>query len=162
MQGKWARACVQRMMETELAKVRRYGGVGGMAPPWGAHGHEAMDICRTISEVNGGASVSINTVTTFPTLNAEEKTTTASDQSIQPYALVQQLQPANVEAKQTWTPMVEDKPFEIRKATTEVSKDGAGFSHRYIVCNREAECHTPNQGFAEESGSATSPEYHNN
>ncbi|KAL4561881.1 hypothetical protein LXL04_034063 [Taraxacum kok-saghyz] len=43
VQGKWAeRACVQTMgsypseMETELAKVRRYGGVGGMAPPWSA------------------------------------------------------------------------------------------------------------------------------
>ncbi|KAL4582365.1 hypothetical protein LXL04_006912 [Taraxacum kok-saghyz] len=54
-------------------------------------------------------------------------------------ALVQQLQPVNVESKQTWTPMVEDKReyarkcgFEIRKATTEVSKDGASYSRRYI------------------------------
>ncbi|KAL4556701.1 hypothetical protein LXL04_034858 [Taraxacum kok-saghyz] len=76
---------------------------------------------------------------------------------------VQIAQPINVVAKQLWTPLVEEKPykgqqfasfesalsyykeygrkcgFEIHKATTEVSKSGGGYSHRYIVCNKEGE-----------------------
>ena len=68
-----------------------------------------------------------------------------------------------VKRQETWTPLVEVKPyvgqlfasfkeafgfykdyarkrgFEIRKATTEVSKTGLGYSRRYIVCNKEGE-----------------------
>ena len=68
-----------------------------------------------------------------------------------------------VQPPKTWTPCVEDKPykgqlfssfeeafgyykdyarksgFEIRKATTEISRNGSGYSRRYIVCNREGE-----------------------
>ncbi|KAL4565571.1 hypothetical protein LXL04_029673 [Taraxacum kok-saghyz] len=68
-----------------------------------------------------------------------------------------------VHPPQTWTPCVEHKPykgqlfpsfedafgfykeyarksgFEIRKATTEISRNGSGYSRRYIVCNREGE-----------------------
>ena len=80
-----------------------------------------------------------------------------------PNELVQICQPINVVAKQLWTPLVEEKPykgqqfasfesalayykeygrkcvFEVRKATTEVSKGGGGYSRRYIVCNKEGE-----------------------
>ncbi|KAL4566585.1 hypothetical protein LXL04_030703 [Taraxacum kok-saghyz] len=68
-----------------------------------------------------------------------------------------------VKRQETWTPLVEVKPyvgqlfgsfeeafgfykeyarksgFETRKATTEVSRNGSGYSRRYIVCNKEGE-----------------------
>ncbi|KAL4584580.1 hypothetical protein LXL04_010647 [Taraxacum kok-saghyz] len=101
----------------------------------GADGHEAIGMCRSILELSGGT----------------------------PNESVQISQPINVVAKRHWTPLVEEKPykvqqfasfesalayhkeygrkcgFEIRKATTDLSKGGGGYLRRYIVCNKESE-----------------------
>ncbi|KAL4582165.1 hypothetical protein LXL04_006707 [Taraxacum kok-saghyz] len=128
--------------------------------------HEAMEMNGGASVATFTSIETAGHATSATNQNIPPSITHSNDVDIQtdtPNESVQICQPINVVAKQLWTPLVEEKPykgqqfasfesalayykeygrkcgFEVRKATTEVSKGGGGYSRRYIVCNKEGE-----------------------